>query len=501
MVNGADPNCVPWNIFQTGGVTQAAINYLKLPLYSKANLNQDQIVGYVTGDLTSMGIKSPSATVGVNVVAGFEYRDQSMDFRPDQGYSSGDGAGQGGATVPVAGSYDVKEFFMEAKVPIMDDQPFAKSLSADLAYRYSDYSTNVKTDTYKFAGEWTPVEGFKFRGGYSRAVRFGNLRELYEPQNLGLWGGLDPCAGATPTQTAAQCANSGVTAAQYGSVPLSPAKQYYAIFGGNPDLKPEKADTFTAGIVLTPEEYVEGLKMSVDYWDVKITGAINYIDPQYILNQCGLTGDAALCSLIHRAPNGNLWLGAGAGAPHIDANNVNIGYYNTSGIDLNGDYRMDVGNYGMVDVNFRGSYLLKFDQQETPGATVNNCAGYYGPPCGVDGGRPRPKWKHNLTAVWSTPWDVVVSGGWRYVGGVKEFGGNNFEAGSRSYFDLGITYRPSFIDFGETTISAGVTNLMDNNPPASGEFNNVAVYGNGNTIPATWDALGRNIFFGITQKF
>lgn len=498
VVDGSDPNCVPWNVFQTGGVTQAQLNYLYLDLFSRGHLRQDQFVGYVSGDLTNQGIISPWARDGAKIVLGGEYRDEGMEYLPDQGYQSGDGAGQGGPTAAVSGSKQVTEFFMEGKLPIVQDREYIQSLSADFGYRYSDYDSGVTTDTYKFAGEWTPNDTVKLRGSYSHAVRSANIRELFEPTNLGLWSGTDPCAGATPDQTAAQCANSGVTAAQYGSVPDSPAGQFNAMFGGNTALQPESSDSFTIGAVFNMQEYVPNLSFSIDYWSVDVTDAIDALDPAFVVKQCGLTGDASYCSLVHRAPsNGNLWIGSSATAPNVTATNINIGFYDTSGIDFIGNYSYDVGRYGSLDFNFRGTWVEKFDQQLAPGASIDQCAGTWGDVCG----RPRPTWKHVFNTTWQTPWNITANLAWRFIEGVDEYQQDRFTATDRHYFDLSAQYTPTFINIGETTLRFGINNILDQDPPASGYFADVAVYGNGNTIPGTWDALGRYFFFGITQKF
>ncbi|OGT71790.1 MAG: TonB-dependent receptor, partial [Gammaproteobacteria bacterium RIFCSPLOWO2_02_FULL_56_15] len=155
VVDGSDPTCVPWNIFETGGVTQAAIDYLTLPLFSTGELRQDQYVAFLSGDLTSHGIISPMAEDGVQVVLGAEYRDERMDFEPDLGYQSGDGAGQGGPVAAVSGGLDVTEFFLETRIPLVQNREWIESLTMDVGYRYSDYSGGVTTDTYKFLGEWT----------------------------------------------------------------------------------------------------------------------------------------------------------------------------------------------------------------------------------------------------------------------------------------------------------------------------------------------------------
>lgn len=497
VVDGSDPSCVPWNIFQTGGVTQAALNYIVEPLFSQAQLNEDQYVGYVNGDLTSMGVISPMAKDGVKVVLGGEYRDDNMNFQPDQNFQSGDGAGQGGPIVPVAGGVDVTEFFTELQVPLVQDRPWIQSLSTDLGYRYSDYSTGKTTNTYKANGQWTPVTGIKFRGGYSRAVRHANINELYSPTSIGLFAGTDPCAGASPTATAAQCANSGVSAAQYTHVPASPAQQYNTFGGGNPNLNPEKADTFTIGAVFQPEQ-VPNLLFSVDYWNIEVKDAIAAIGPQFILDECTATGDPTLCSQIHRAPtNGNLWIGAA----NITSSNINIGAFKVSGIDFDGSYAYDVGNYGNLNFHFSGTLLDKWDQQNVPGATVVHCAGLWGGSCGTGLGSPVfPKWKHTFTTTWSTPWNLVLAGTWRFIDGVKEQGGG-YNAGSRNYIDLAAVYTPTWLNVGQTKFTVGVNNVTDNDPPVSGQFGTVSVFGNGNTIPGTWDSLGRYFFFGATYSF
>ena len=498
VIDGSDPSCVPYNIFTEGGVTQAAIDYLTLPLFADAEMKQEQLVGYVTGDLTSMGVVSPAATDGVKIVLGGEFRDEQMDFDPDQGFQTGDGAGQGGPVAPVNGQVQVTEFFMEMKVPFVQGREWIESLTGDFGYRYSDYDTDISTDTYKANGEWTPQEGVKFRGGYSRATRNGNLVELFQPSSLGLWSeGGDPCAGNAPELTQAQCALTGVPAGAYGFVSASPAGQYNGVFGGNPDLDPEKSNSFTIGAVFTPSDYVEGLQFSIDYWSIEVKDAIGFVEPNTIITQCGLTGDAALCGLIQRSPvNGNLWVGT---SNFVTATNVNIGFFDVSGIDFVGGYSREVGNYGGLNLSFRGTWVEKWKQQEIPGGEIDNCVGLWGGVCS----RPTPEWKHTFTSTWTTPWDLTFVGTWRMVAGMDEFSENDaaFDTKDEHYLDLAVSYTPQFIGIGETTLNMGVANVTDNDPPVNGRFGNVAVYGNGNTIGGTWDTLGRYFFFGVSQKF
>lgn len=494
VIDGSDPACVPWNVFETGGVTQGALNYLVLPLFAKGDMELDQAVAYVQGDLGEYGLAFPWATDGVQVVIGAEYRDELFDYNPDNGFRTGDGAGQGGPTAAVSGAILVKELFTEATVPIAQDRRGIESLTMDLRYRFSDYDIGFETDTWNIGGEYRPVDAVMIRGGFSRAVRAPNIRELFAPQFQGLWAGVDPCGGPTPELSAAECANTGVTAAQYGSVPLSPAGQYGAIFGGNPDLQPEESDSITVGAVWTPGGALDGFTLSVDYWSIEVENAVAAgIGEEFTINQCGITGDPLFCDQISRGPNGNLWVGQAV----VQSTDVNIGFFEVTGIDITSTYGMDFGDHGL-DFQFRGTLLDKFDEQPVPGADINECAGAYGGDCG----RPRPDWKHTFNTVWSTPWNMRFAGTWRMVGEVEQFQADNsdFDVDAEHYLDVSGTY---FADwFGTSTeINVGVSNLTDNKPPVNGFFNNISVYGNGNTVPGTWDSLGRYFFVGLNTSF
>ena len=128
-------------------------------------------------------------------------------------------------------------------MPILEKMPFADLLSLNASYRYSDFSTDKKANSYGVGFEWAPIQQAKLRGSYQRAVRAPNIVELFTPAGLSLYDNdADPCAGATPTATFAQCARTGVTQAQYGNIIDSPAGQYNQITGGNANLNPETAD-------------------------------------------------------------------------------------------------------------------------------------------------------------------------------------------------------------------------------------------------------------------
>ena len=179
-------------------MTQPTIDYITLPIYFNGSTEQHQFNAYVSGDLGDYGIKLPTADEGIKVVLGLEYRKELLELRPDNTAKVGGAAGFGGGVSPVSGSYAVSEFFAEASIPLLQGKTAAELVSLDLAYRYSDYSTDKQTDTYKFGGEWMLHPSVRFRASFQHAVRVGNMHELFQPLNDGGADGIDRCEGTIP---------------------------------------------------------------------------------------------------------------------------------------------------------------------------------------------------------------------------------------------------------------------------------------------------------------
>src|SRR6185369_6240650 len=139
-VTVTDAACVPYNIFQEGAVTQAALDYLQVPAQTFGNASERVVNISIGGDLGPYGVKSPWAADGVGVAFGAEYRREHVDFGGDfVSVTPGALNGGGAASTPISASFDVYELFGEARIPIAADQPFIKSLQVELGYRYSDY--------------------------------------------------------------------------------------------------------------------------------------------------------------------------------------------------------------------------------------------------------------------------------------------------------------------------------------------------------------------------
>lgn len=512
VINGSDPTCIPYNIFSLNGVTPAALAYLTTPGLIQGQDTEQVVSGSITGDLTHYGLKSPFAHDGAGIAVGSEYRRETLLFTPDKAVEDGDLAGGVGAQPPLAGAFDVKELFGEVRVPLVQDAPFIKDLSFEGGYRFSHYSLAGDTNAYKISGDWAINDDIRIRGGFNRAVRAPNINELFGPQSIGNSSGNDPCSGpigsVSLVYSAAQCANTGVSAGQYGKIINNPANQYNGLTGGNLNLTPETANTYSLGVVITPHSLVPGLSLSADYFNIKVSNVITTVPFQTVLDQCATTGNPQFCGDIHRSP--------GTGSLFLEQNGFvtltlqNLGFLKTSGVDFTADYRtsfrdMGMGDWGGLALSFLGTYTHNNDTEVIPGVLIQ-CIGEYGAVCG----NPQPRFR-STTRLTYTPAMQGFSGlslsvNWRYFGPTSvdtipptAAGANCAGCHIESYnwFDLSAQYR--FRD--RYTLRAGVNNIFDRDPPIVGSAQLPVGFGNGNTFPQVYDALGRYMFVGLTADF
>jgi outer membrane receptor protein involved in Fe transport len=492
VVDGTDPACIPVNVFQANGVTADQATYLFSPSNTAARIRQTVFSGTITGDLGEYGLTSPWASRGISLVLGGEHRLETLKFTAD------DVAKQGGTT-DTDGSIRVIEGYGEIEVPILQDKPLFRELTVNGALRYSAYKNSQKSTgfgssynvwTYKGELTWRPVDMLRLRASYNHAIRAPNVTELFASQQVGNVAAQDPCGGLTPDASAAACALTGVTAAQYGHVIECPADTCSALGGGNLYLKPEIGDTYTVGLVLTPEQ-VRNFSLSVDYYNIKVKNYIGSIDPALIISQCEDTSDPFYCGLFHRDPRSGAIFGTDG---YIVSTTLNTGYLKTSGIDVTADYTLGLGNIGKLNLNLVGTYLINRIAEPLPGLGTYDCKGLYGPTCG----QPSPEWRHVMRTTWTLPQDATLSLSWRYLGPTLLNGSSivNDRIGAYSYFDLAATV-PVTKAF---KFRMGVNNLLDKDPPAIAA-GLLSLFGNGNTYPGVYDALGRTIFFGATVNF
>ena len=511
--------CVPWNIFTRNadgstGVTDEAAAFIAGVGIVTGDTEQTVFGGTIEGDLTNFGIKSPMAEAGMTGLVGFEYREDYLGRLSDDisKISGGRGlTGTGGATLPIAGEIEVEEIFMEMSMPLITGQPMIQELGLTAGYRYSDYTTTgngvsntFDADTY-FAGlSWAPNDEVRFRVNQSVAIRAPNVFDLYVGINTGLVelspvnGDGDQCSGPNPVATQAQCANTGLSAAQYGTVDPSAAGQFNLITGGNPNLVAERGETTTFGVVITPS-MIEDLTIAIDYFDIEVTDAIGSVPAQTSYDRCLTTGDPAFCANIRRDTAGTLHLlneAPGGGLAGISTQNVNVATDATEGVDVNITYSLDMSDMGSLNFDYAATFLDTNYTIAIPGDDKVECTGAYAGPCGL----PAPEYNHRFLATWVTPYDLTVSATWRHIGETDLYGLTDPQGyledsmEERNYLDLAATY-----DYSENVqVRFGANNLLGDDAPVTTSSGTGT--GNNNTYPGLFD-VSTYLFAGVTVKF
>jgi outer membrane receptor protein involved in Fe transport len=399
-------------------------------------------------------------------------------------------------------------------VPLIAGMTGIQELTLRGQYRYSDYEgrgnntiSPFTTDTYGVALAWAPIEDLRFRAQFQRAVRAPNVIELYTGQNTNLpnltsagtnANGtqlFDPCASDAPLLPLETCARTGVTAADYGRILDVISGQTQSLTGGNPDLQPESADTVTFGFVWTPS-FVEGLSVSVDYYNILVEDAISGgIPAQTTFDNCLATGDPAFCDLITRGVNGSL----ASGAPGVgfQQTNINIAELETTGIDFQVVYDFEVGAQSFR-VDYASTYLDQLDIVPFPGGDPIECAGYFGNNCGNDPDNgPAPEYRHRVVGTWMTPWSVDVGMTWRYFGETKNDDPDDIEAklDAVNYIDLTASW---YIMDESIALRLSLLNVLGEDPPIWSSAG--PALGNGNTFPTVFDT-GTVATFGFRWNF
>jgi outer membrane receptor protein involved in Fe transport len=278
--------------------------------------------------------------------------------------------------------------------------------------------------------------------------------------------------------------------------------------GGNPELKPEQAETYTIGVNFQPS-FVPKLTGSLDYWHISVKDEINVLPAANIISGCANTANPVYCEAIVRAPaTGGIQGSNLASGGYIVQTNVNLGSVRTSGIDMQLAYTQDLPTgYGNLHFDMTGTWLQHFETTPVPGGPSYDCAGLFGFTCQTV----NPRWHHILRTTWNTPWDVSAALTWRYMSGVTQdantgnplmanpnyaYDAYNGSIGSFSYLDLSVTWHPNNV----LTVRAGANNILDKNPPLLVAQTGIIAGGNANTSDA-YDMFGRQLFVALTAKF
>ena len=369
--------CVPVDIFGANKISAAAANYVSAPSFLATKTTQKLAGASINGDVYTL----PAGAVGI--AAGAEWRAEEAlsesDVLTQQGLNAGN------ATPNTYGKFSVKEFFVEARVPLLKDQPFAKSLNLLSAVRIGDYSTVGKAESWNVGFDWSPVSDVRVRATRALSTRAPNINELFAPPSQTFPQVTDPCVGVTATSTGARdtaCrAAPGVNAniAANGAFALTQADQQ-GVSGynrGNPLVEEEKGRSTTFGVVWTPRSIpmLKRFTFTADYFDIKIAGAIVSTPRDYALNNC-YGGDASLCSFITRRPTAIGANSAGSLA-FVDSAVSNSGGLNTKGIDVTAGWSDLVGP-GRLNARVSYTHVKTNESRPLPLAPIDPFAGEVG---------------------------------------------------------------------------------------------------------------------------
>ncbi|MEL6212367.1 MAG: TonB-dependent receptor, partial [Pseudomonadota bacterium] len=376
------------------------------------------------------------------------------------------GSNNSGLTFPVSGEQEVIEGYFETKLPLIRDARFAKYLEVTGSARFSAYDGIGRTTTWSAGGRYQPIESLTFRGTFAKAVRVPNIAELFSPQQPAAIGADDdPCNPEEITLGSEfRMANCLMFVAPgFDSTDFNTAF-VPGLSGGNPDLAPEEATTFTVGFVLQPE-YIPGLTVIADFYSIDIEGAIDSLAAIDIAEACvDLPSiDNQFCAQIDRDPvNGNI--------TGFTSGEINLAVIETQGVDWSVTYSFALNDLfggssdlGDFRLNSTGTYFVQFNefQDPTDETVFENLLGEFAIPEVIS----------NFSADWSRG---PLSLGWRgryessqlLPGVSNEAVGNNalafdpFETGSAFVHDFTIDYQ---ITDG-IQVYGGVNNAFDRDP-------------------------------------
>jgi len=474
-------DCVPWNVMGNGNISQAALDYVMTPKIGDSYVNQDFAEVFVTGDLIE-GWNGP-----INFAAGFTYRDQ--DFSDEAlptaidvlgpplnapaigirgvpaGYTGGSANLHQFSTVPqVSGAYDVWEVFGEVNVPIWEAAAGPQRVDGSASFRRSDYSSVGEVDSWKVGLDLQVHDDLRLRATRSRDVREATFAERFDFQGGG----------------------GSVNDPRFGGL----ATQITTVSGGNPDLLPEKANTIVAGLVYQPS-WLEGLRISTDWYEVDIRDAVGTLGAQRIVDECELNKVASLCRQFERDP-------ASGFIGRVFNTFLNVAQSKVEGVDLEVAYRMEPNFFAneTESLSFRGLAGYIIERSNTPlGGRPTDQAGYLGTP--------------DLTAIMTAtygigPYSIQLQQ--RFIsaslnGPLSWVVGRDIDTmsvASGSFTNLQLGYSGETASGSEWRLNFNVTNLLDREPPVVPSY---GTRGGAQGFANSYDEFGRRYQVNLNMTF
>lgn len=448
--------------FGVGELTPELIEYIK---YRREGNGGNQMVS-LTANLYGTVMSLPAGEVGFAV--GVENRTAKGWRNPDSTVL------KNGGESAIRGSSDVTEVYGEFSVPLLPDV-----LDLTLAARWSDYDAFGDSTTYKLGAVWQVNDQLKLRSVVSTAFRVPTISEQQGSTNQENLMTVDPCAGATGA-IATNCAADGVPAGfvQNGNTVLTGV-------GGNPDVEPEDADTVTFGIVFEPA-FMEGLTAMIDYFDIKMNGAINAVEGSDLLRLCYTDPlvYAEFCNTFVRDPITSQVI-------FLERRPVNAANERVTGIDYALTYNTEIAGLDSL-FSIGATNLLTHENQPNPAAEVEILRGKITSDRGSFA-----KWRMNMSAKvyaekWSAGWSV------RMIGEAEDENGEAWGGGPMGNFVDNIFYHDLHYNYNVSDslkVSLGIDNVFDEKAPFITSWNDA------NTDVFTYDLFGRRWFMQASYTF
>jgi iron complex outermembrane receptor protein len=500
----------PFGVIHSTAISQACQNFMTTTAHSTEKLTQTQGQAVIQGPVFHL----PAGDVHVALLG--DIRNNTYRYQPDPQLAA-QNIEAVIASAPSHGSIGVKEVAGQIDIPVLRDLPLISQLDVGAAYRYSDYTTSGGVSSYEADARWRPVPTLLIRGSYQRAVRAPNIGELFSaasgsqiafgtpPASIG-----DPCdvrstarTGANGAQVRTLCLAQGMPAAVIDNYQF-PTTATAGLAQGNPNLHPEVATTYNLGLAWTSNlssPLLSGLSASVDYYNISIAQVISVVPGLTALSKCyNLDGSNptysptnTFCALLQRDSNGLLQV--------INTPYLNLGSLKTEGIDIQLNWSTELSDVGLrapgkIYANTGIGYIRHFTLQTLPNSkpqdfvgtnTINGGAGALGTVF--------PRWKA-LTTVGYQVGGMMVGLRWRYMAAMKDVTSVTTPAtpgvGVPAYnlFDLIGSYEFNH----KWLVRAGVTNLANRGLP-------VVASSQTSTDPATFDAVGRSYYLGLSVAF
>lgn len=462
--NPAAAGCVPLNPFGANSATPAAIDYVTGTVMQTTQLTQHVAAVTMQGDLVELWA-GPLA-----IATGFEFRQDIAEGTADEisralQFYTGPGS-------PIDGDVDVWEGFVEAVLPLSDN--------AELngAVRLTDYSTSGTVTTWKVGADWSPLDWLRLRATRSRDIRAPNVFELFGPPQTSFQSILDPVTGAQVLSS--------------------------VLLAGNPDLQPEIADTWTAGVVLQPDLGLGTLRFSFDYYDIQLDGAVSTLGAQIIVDRC-FAGATDLCQFVDRDASGTI--------TRVRNFNLNLNTLITRGFDVEAYYSIPLyelaeGMDGDISLRLLSTIVDDLITVDSSGTSVDR-AGMNGSPVSQPSGVPRYIINGYLTYE-GNPFSAQlqvrhISGGaynTSLVGpedeGYDPLLPNSISdnhIGAWTYFNVNASYDLWTDGDRSFELYGAITNLFDKDPPVD------APSSFGPTNNVLYDVVGRTYRVGARLRF